>query len=86
MDFLVSDGAQGDHHHVKAIEPAPAFDEMKTHRARRAEKQQGRDKYLEQAKAMEVQMRLLIGFILDQKKNLTTETRRHAENQRAYRG
>lgn len=75
MDFLVSDGAQGDHHHVKAIEPAPAFNEMKTHRSGRAEQQQGRGKDCQQAKAMEVQRWLLIEFILDQKENLTTETR-----------
>ena len=59
---------------------------MKAHRAGRAEQQQRRGKYLQQAKAMEIQMRLLIGFILDQKKNLTTETRGHGEEQRAYRG
>jgi hypothetical protein len=58
MDLLVSDGAQGDHHHVKAVKPAPAFDEMKTHRAGRAEQQQRRGEYLQQAKAMEIQRRL----------------------------
>jgi hypothetical protein len=55
MDFLVSDGAQGDHHHVKTIEPAPPFNEMKTHRSGHAEQQQGRGKNRQQAKAMEVQ-------------------------------
>jgi len=39
---------------------------MKTHRAGRAEQQQRRGEYLQQAKAMEIQRRLLIGFILDQ--------------------
>jgi hypothetical protein len=39
---------------------------MKTHRAGRAEQQQRRGKDLQQAKALEIQRRLLIGFILDQ--------------------
>jgi hypothetical protein len=52
---------------------------MKTHRAGRAEQQQRRGKYLQQAKAMEIQMRLLIGFILDQQEESTTETRRRAK-------
>ena len=55
---------------------------MKTHRPGHAEQQQGRGKDCQQAKAMEVQRWLLIEFILDQKENLTTETRRHGEEQR----
>jgi hypothetical protein len=42
---------------------------MKAHRAGRAEKQQRRGKDFQQAEAMEIQMRLLIEFILDQKEN-----------------
>jgi len=53
---------------------------VKSHRPGRAEQEQGRGEDFQQAKAMEVQRRLLIQFILDQKKNLTTETRRHGEN------
>ena len=53
---------------------------MKTHRPGRAEQQQGRGKDLQQAKAMEIQRRLLIQVILDQKEKSTTETRRHGES------
>ncbi len=53
---------------------------MKTYRPGRAEQQQGRGKDLQQAKATEVQRRLLIEFILDQKESLTTEAPRHGEN------
>jgi len=42
---------------------------MKTHRTGRAEQQQRRGEDFQQAKAMEVQRRLLIEFILDQKEN-----------------
>jgi hypothetical protein len=55
---------------------------MEAHCSGRAEQQQSRGKYFQQAKALEVQRRLLIQFILDQKENLTTETRRHGEEQR----
>jgi len=55
---------------------------MKSHRPGRAEQQQGRGEDFQQAKAMEVQRRLLIQFILDQKKNLTTEARRHGEHRK----
>jgi len=59
---------------------------MKTHRAGRGEQQQRRDEYLQQAKAMKIQMRLLMGFILDQKKS---PPRRHGgteKSQSPYRG
>ena len=65
MDFLVSDGAHGDHHHVKAIKPAPTLDEMKTHRPGRAEQQQGRGEDFQQAKAMEVQRMFPFETILE---------------------
>jgi hypothetical protein len=55
MDFLVSDGAQGDHHHVKAVKPTPSFNEMKTHRPGHAEQQQRRGKDFQQTEAMEIQ-------------------------------
>jgi len=42
---------------------------MKTYRPSHAEQQQRRGKDFQQAKAMEIQMRLLIEFILDQKEN-----------------
>jgi hypothetical protein len=29
MDFLVADGGEGGDHHVKAVEPRPAFNEVK---------------------------------------------------------
>jgi hypothetical protein len=34
MRFLVADGGEGGHHHVKAIEPGPALNEVKSRRAR----------------------------------------------------
>jgi hypothetical protein len=69
MYFLVSDGAQRDHHHVKAVKPAPVLNVMKAHRSGRAEEQQRQRENFQQAKALEIQRRLLIEFILDQKKN-----------------
>jgi hypothetical protein len=65
MDFLVSDGAQRDHHHVKAVKPAPALDRMKTHRARSGKHQQGQGEDFQQAKAMEIQRRFPFETILE---------------------
>src|SRR5262249_18710743 len=58
MHLLVADGAQRDDHHVKAVKPAPAFDEMKSHGAGRGEQEQGQGKDFYQAEAMQVQGRL----------------------------
>src|SRR5262249_47732891 len=55
MHLHIADGAQGDDHHVKAVKPAPALDEMKAYGAGRGEQQQGQGKDLYQAEAMQVQ-------------------------------
>src|ERR1051326_4790571 len=59
MHLLVANGAQGDDHHVKAVKPSPALDEMKPHSARAGEQQQRQSKDLEQAKTTEVQESVL---------------------------
>src|SRR5678815_1806515 len=41
MGLLVSDGGEGRDHHVEAIEPRPAFDEVKTGSARERKPEQG---------------------------------------------
>src|SRR6185369_13639137 len=71
MHLLIPNGAQGDDHHIKAVKPAPAFNEMKAHCAAGREHQNGRGKNFQQAKAMEVQTLLRSPYILDQTRNLT---------------
>src|SRR5215813_912994 len=55
MDFLVADGAEGDHHHVKAVEPAPAFDVVKAYRPQDGEEEKAGGERRQQAEGMQVE-------------------------------
>jgi hypothetical protein len=55
------------------------LDEVKTGSSRRSQRQQSERDDFQQAKALQVQARLLIGLILDQKDKVTAKTRRRGE-------
>jgi hypothetical protein len=65
MYFLVSDGAQRDHHHVKAVKPAPVLNVMKANSSGRAEEQQRQRENFQQAKALEIQKTFPFETILE---------------------
>jgi hypothetical protein len=55
------------------------FNVVKARSTRCSKEQQGDNDDFEQAKALQVQARLLIGLILDQKDKVTAKTRRRGE-------
>ncbi len=55
--FLVANGTERDHHHVKTVKPTPVLDKVKAHRPRRSEGQHRERADFEQSKALQVQGR-----------------------------
>ena len=52
MDLLITNGAQGDDHHVEAIKPRPVLDVVKSRSARKREHDQGDSDDLESAELL----------------------------------
>ena len=55
MDFLVPDGAQGDHDHVEAVKPAPVLDVVEPGRTHGGEQQQCQSDDFQQAEPLQFQ-------------------------------